>query len=166
MMCYVCAYTPQRTAYVSRSLIMWRRQAKLCRFSKLRKYDFHNFAFQWLISSASRITPHFMEGEGSCRVDKSLLLVSVLSQIYPAYHLPSYSCKIHFNFILSTQAYISLLQISPQKFCTHSTLPQIPPFAAGLMILDLINLIIFGEERKSLGSKLHKFLRSLVTSKM
>jgi len=121
-----------------------------------RKYDFYHFAFQGIISSASRITPHFMEGEGSCRVDKSLQLVPVLSQTFPVYRPPkprSFQRSLCFRF-------------PPQKFCSHFALHHIPPFAAGLMILDLINLIIFGKEHKSFCSKWRKFLRSLVTSKM
>jgi hypothetical protein len=49
------------------------------------------------LCSYSRTSQHFMESEGSYRVNKSPPLVPILSQIDPIHTIASYLSKIHFN---------------------------------------------------------------------
>ncbi|PNF25739.1 hypothetical protein B7P43_G14163 [Cryptotermes secundus] len=72
-------------------------------------------------------------------VHKRPPLVPILSQIYPIHTIPSYLSKIHSNIVHPPTPWSSLWSLS---------------FPAHLILLDLIILIILGEE--------YKFLRTLI----
>jgi len=84
--------------------------------------------------------------------------------------LPSNFLKIHFTIILQFMSRSSTWSLSlsfshPSSVCT-SPLPMRTTRPAHIILLDLITLIIFGEQYRPLSSSSGSFLHSPVTSSL
>jgi hypothetical protein len=94
-------------------------------------------------------------------VHKSLTMVPTLSQINPVHNMLFYFSKFHFNIILlptSRYSYFSLFfWLSHQNPIFISLLPMPRTFPVQIILLDMISLIILGEELSS--SSLGSFLQ-------
>jgi hypothetical protein len=102
------------------------------------------------LCSRSRTSQRFMEPEDSLPRSKSPPLVPILSQIDPINTISSYLSKIHFNIVHPPTSWSS--QWSLSFWISHqyprciSLLPIRSISLAHLVVLDLIILIILGEE--------------------
>jgi hypothetical protein len=106
------------------------------------------------------------------RVQKIPPPVPTLSQIDPIHTTPSYLSKIHLNIIhppmfRSTWWSISFFLTFPPKSYKHSSLrPMRSTCSSHLIILDLIILIMSGEEYKLRRSSLSSFLQPPINSSL
>jgi len=103
-----------------------------------------------------------------CRIHKSPPPLPVLSQRNPVHASPSHFLEIYFNITLPSTPRSPKFSVPfsfPDKnlVCT-SYIPLRTTFPAYLILLDMLNRIILGEEYRSLSSSLCNFLHSPVTS--
>jgi hypothetical protein len=78
-------------------------------------------------------------------------LVPILNQISPVHTTPSYLSRIHFNIIYTLTNVLSFLVVSfllafPLTYYMHSSSPLSCYVPAHIIFLDLISLIMLGEE--------------------
>jgi hypothetical protein len=97
-----------------------------------------------------------MRPEGSRRVDKSPPLGPKLSQLNPIYiHTPHF-LKIHFNIIQPSTPVFHMLSLPsgiPNKILYPFIISLLACYmSCHLIVLDLITVIIFGEQYKLLSS--------------
>jgi hypothetical protein len=102
------------------------------------------------------------------RVRTCLLHVLTLSQINPIHDLPCYCFILHFIITLSHMSQSYMWSHSFRFHCQNPVPHTISPIRAWcptrLDLLDLVTVIIFGEEYRSSSFSICNFLHSLVTS--
>jgi hypothetical protein len=90
-----------------------------------------------------------MEPECSLPCSQNPPLVSVLSQINPVHTTPSYLSKIHFNIIHKPSFPSGFFPSGlPTEILYAFTFTIHATFPAHLILLDLVTLIILGEDYK------------------
>jgi len=111
-----------------------------------------------------------MEPEGSLPHSQTAPSVPVLSQISLVHTSPFRFLKTHFNIILPptlrySKWFLSIKYLHQNPVCNSSG-PIRATCPTYIIIFDMINRIIFGEQYRSLSSSLCSFLHSPVTSQV
>jgi hypothetical protein len=120
------------------------------------------------LRSYSRSSQHFIESEGLLPCSQELATCSILREIYPV-HNPSYSFKFNFKIILPPPCLNYLSDFFPSGFPTKALYALIfylvhAISTALLILLEVIILIIFGDQFVLRSSSLNNFVQFFTTS--